>query len=209
MKRCLILGAGEYYGKKIHTDKEDFVIAADGGYNAAIKNNITPDLFVGDLDSCDSEIEAKEKLVLPAVKNDTDTLAAIRTGLERGYTEFHIYGGTGGRIDHTLANIQSLIFLSKNGAIGFLHSNEQLVTSITDSSLEISPLPCGYVSVFSDSKATGVFESGMKYSLENAELKSDFPVGASNELCGERALISVEKGTLIITLPENAEVIYG
>lgn len=209
MKRCLILGAGEYYGERIIADKEDFIIAADGGYNAAVENKIIPDLFVGDFDSCDSEVEVKERLVLPVIKNDTDTLAAIRTGLERGYTEFHIYGGAGGRIDHTLANIQSLIFLSKNGAIGFLHSDKQLVTSITDSSLEIAPMPCGYVSVFSDSVATGVFESGMKYSLENAELTSDFPIGTSNELCGKRAYISVEKGTLIITLPENAEVIYG
>lgn len=209
MRRCIILGAGDYYKEEIKIAQGDFVIAADGGYNVAVKNKITPDLFVGDFDSCNIQVDAKEKLVLPVVKNDTDTLAAIRAGLERGFAEFHIYGGTGGRIDHTLSNIQSLIFLSKNGAIGFLHANGQVVTSITDSSLEIAPMESGYVSVFSDATATGVFESGMKYSLEDGELTSDFPIGTSNELCGNTARISVKKGTLIITLPEEAEVNYG
>ena len=111
MRRCIILGAGDYYGEEIKIAQGDFVIAADGGYNVAVKNKITPDLFVGDFDSCNIQVDAKEKLVLPVVKNDTDTLAAIRAGLERGFAEFHIYGGTGGRIDHTLSNIQSLIFL--------------------------------------------------------------------------------------------------
>ena len=209
MRRCIILGAGDYYNGEIRINENDFVIAADGGYNAAIENKIVPDLFVGDFDSCNSEVDVREKLVLPVEKNDTDTLAAMKVALERGFTEFHIYGGTGGRIDHTLANIQSLIFLSKNGAIGFLHAQNQLITSITNSVLEIAPLPSGYVSVFADGVAKGVTEVGMKYPLENAELTSDFPLGTSNELCGKPVLISVQRGTLIVTLPDNAEVSYG
>ena len=37
----------------------------------------------------------------------------------------------------------------------------------------------------------------MKYSLENAVITNDFPIGISNEFLGEEAEVSVEDGELV------------
>ena len=97
----------------------DLVIAADGGY--AHLHGIQADLVVGDFDSL-GFIPAGESVVRhPAEKDDTDTMLAVKTGLERGETEFHIYGGMGGRrTDHTVANFQALLYLARRGARGWL-----------------------------------------------------------------------------------------
>ena len=63
-------------------------------------------------------------------KDDTDTLAAVREGLERGYRKFYFYGALGGRLDHSIANIQTLLFLKKQGAVGYILTERQLVTVI-------------------------------------------------------------------------------
>ena len=137
-------------------------------------------------------------LRLPCEKDDTDTLAALKEGLKRGYTDFRIYAGTGGRFDHTLANIQCLIYLKNRGATGYLVDGTGMMLIIKNEAVHFQAGLEGYLSLFSlVEESRGITIEGMKYSLEHAVIRNDFPVGISNEFIGEAAAIAVEDGTLV------------
>ena len=120
---------------------------------------------------------------------------------------FHIYGGTGGRMDHTIANMQLLAELSQKGKQGFLFGRDCVMTALTNGELLFPEGIWGYVSVFAHSdQAVGVTLSGLKYPLKDAVLKNTYSLGVSNELRGQKSKISVEKGTLLISYPIEAGV---
>ena len=120
MNICYIVGAGEFYGE-IHRDDSDLVIAADGGYDALISHGVGCDLLIGDLDSIKEVPKKTEILRFPVEKDDTNTFLAFKEGYERGYRIFRIYGGTGGRPDHTYANYQLLLYAKRRGADAYLY----------------------------------------------------------------------------------------
>ncbi|MCM1487460.1 MAG: thiamine diphosphokinase [Firmicutes bacterium] len=202
MKRCIIIGAGEYYGGAFEIKDGDYVISADGGYLHCEKMGIKPDLAVGDWDSLAAAPKGCEIFDLPVEKDDTDTLAAIRIGLEKGFDEFHILFGTGGRLDHTLANMQCLVYLADCGKRGYLYGKKQVVTAVRNESVSFSEKAAGDISVFAaDGTACGVTETGLKYSLDNYDVTSAFPIGVSNSFVGTRSVISVKNGALYIIFP--------
>ena len=125
--------------------------------------------------------------------------AAVDTGIGKGYAEFHIYGACGGRLDHTLANIQLLASLAERRMKAFIHDGETVVTAVCNGSI-CFPKNCeGYISVFSHTeKCTGVYIRGLKYTLENAMLSNSFPLGVSNEFIGCNSEIVIGNGTAII-----------
>ena len=200
--KCVIFAGGTDLGFTPPISPEDFVIAADAGYAACRARGIMPDLAVGDWDSLgDMAIECQRE-DLPVDKDDTDTLAAIRIGIDKGFQEFHICCGTGGRIDHTIANMQCLVFLSKQGKRGFLYDEVSVVTAVTEGEIRFAASAKGGVGVFAaDGTARGVTVKGLKYTLENAVLTGDFPVGVSNSFTGEESVIAVKKGTLYVVFP--------
>lgn len=210
---CYIIGAWHGEDAVLAPSPADFIIAADGGYNSAQALGIKPDLVVGDFDSLGYVPEAESVVRHPVRKDDTDTLLAIRLGLERGYRHFVIIGALGGRLDHTFANLQSLLFLRDNGARGLLYGDGFAVTAVTNGSVTVEG--DGTLSVFSlDPCAKGVFLRNVSYPLENAELTSSFPIGVSNEFIGGPAEIGVEQGTLLVMwqaekqqLPSIAEML--
>lgn len=202
MKKCIIIGAGDFFGMPMKIGENDLVIAADGGYKHCLDCKITPDTVIGDLDSLGAPPENCNFTRLPVEKDDTDTLAAIKYGLDRGCGEFHIIGGTGGRFDHTIANMQSIVFLSKRKKQGFLYSEEYIVTAVTDGGIMFPTEASGTVSVFSaGDEAEGVYETGLKYSLADALVTNSFPIGVSNSFTGKKSTIKVNKGTLYIIYP--------
>lgn len=211
MKRCVIVGAGELRGSSIPVEKEDFVIAADGGYAYCKKLGIVPDLILGDFDSVKEEdaeqIARIQKLcpdsvvVLPAEKDDTDMLAAIRMGLSEGCRDFRIYAAQGGRLEHTIANLQCLIYLKECGASGCLADEASTVFILQNETVWFKESASGYLSLFSmGEKAEGVTIRNMKYELDRAEVTNSYPIGISNEFIGKRASVTVEKGTLAAIL---------
>ena len=205
-KICYVVGAGENYGLDFQPVTGDYVIAADAGLRCLKKHGIRTDLVIGDFDTLKCTPKYSNTIVLSVEKDDTDTLAAVREGIRAGYTSFHIYCGTGGRIDHTMANLQVLAYLSANNMRGFLFDNGTVITAITNDRLCFEKMPCGYVSVFSCStKAEGVTLCGLKYELNNAVLTNTFPVGVSNEFIDRESSISVSDGTLFIVFPKEAK----
>jgi len=212
--KCILVCAGDLEISDIPVKEDDLVIAVDGGYLYCGIFGIEPDVVIGDFDSleekyraeleavysADKEAGAKKRLLrLNKEKDDTDTLAALRFGLEQGYSDFHIYAGMGGRLEHTLANCQSLLFLKHNHAKGYLWDGCVMVTVIENEAISFRQEMEGLVSVFAiNGPAKGVSEKGLKYELEDALLTTDFPLGISNEFIGEKAEISVKDGALLI-----------
>jgi thiamine pyrophosphokinase len=200
---CYLVGAGPMYDSRLlplAPREQDFLIAVDGGVETLRQRGLTPDLVIGDFDSlgyCPKELQP---IILPCEKDDTDMLSALRQGLQRGYETFLLYGGTGGRMDHTLANIQLLYFLAAQQKTGYLIGEQNLLTAVKDSSLHLSGLT-GYLSVFAvGDQAKGVTIAGCRYNLQNGTLSNQYPIGVSNEFTNQPALLSVLDGTLLIVV---------
>lgn len=186
----------------------DLVIAADGGY--AHMGGVKPDLVVGDFDSL-GYVPAGEQVVRhPAEKDDTDTMLAAKVGIERGYRAFVLLGGVGGRLDHTLANIQTLAFLREHGARAALIGEGETITLLHNESLRFRAELSGIVSVFSyGAVAYGVYERGLAYALTDATLTDTNPLGVSNAFTGAPAEVSVREGRLLVLyagLPEDSDL---
>ena len=206
--KCIVIGAGDLTIGEIGVGEEDLIIAVDGGLSYCGVLGLEPDLILGDFDSV-TEDEAKAVKVLeqqipdrilrlPVEKDDTDMLAALKEGLKRGYKDFRIYAGTGGRFDHTLANIQCLLYLKNRDAVGYLVDGGGMMLVAKNESVQFRKGLEGYLSLFSLVEASrGVSIKGMKYELDGAVISNDFPIGISNEFINKEATISVEDGCLV------------
>ncbi len=213
MKRagnCIIIGAGDLtVGSLPYNPDVDYVIAADGGLMYCGVLEIEPDLIIGDFDSVDGEygdaVEAikancPEKVItLPVEKDDTDMLAAIKHGLALGYRSFRLYGANGGRLEHTIANIQLLKYLKEHDAVGYIMDGSGMILLAHNETISFRDTMDGYINVFSlNEKAHGVTIRGLKYELTDVTLTNAMPLGISNEFIGVQSEISVKDGTLLI-----------
>lgn len=207
-KMCFIMGAGEPPAVPPQPRPGDLLIAADGGYAYLRQHGLEPDLVVGDFDSLGEAPDHPNLIRLNPVKDETDTLSAIQLGQARGYERFLICGGTGGRTEHTIANLQNLAMLAKSGQRGWLVGRDEVFTAISGGSIHFSADSRGFVSVFSmTTESTGVFETGLKYTLTDYTMESTYPIGVSNEFTGKPAEISVKDGILLIIYTMEAEEI--
>lgn len=201
-KLCVIFGAGEVHSPRKRFGKDDLIIAADGGYAAAIAAGLEPNVVIGDFDSGSVPEAAAHVIKLNRDKDDTDMLAAVKLGLRRGYKTFVLYGGTGGRPDHTYANIATLAYLNAYDARGFLVDKSMVATVITDGDITLPKAAHGTVSVFAyGGTASGVTYKNLSYILNDVELAPDFPLGVSNATTDKPAKISVKHGSLLIYFP--------
>lgn len=198
MKRCLIIGARAV--KKLPYLAGDYVIAADNGYQTALQHNRKPDLLVGDFDSWTGPLPTDIPTIkLSCYKDDTDTLIAIKEGIKRGYSYFVLTGVLGGRLDHTIASIQSLMYLKAHGCDGIIVDDDTIVRLLVNETAEVPKREGYYLSVFSFSdQCEGVTLKGVRYPLQDATLTKAFPLGVSNKIESDFATITVKKGTLLI-----------
>lgn len=213
--RCWIVGAGECCWQGWAPREGDLIIAADAGQRALARLGVEPDVLIGDFDSLAASADAPDALGsvdaagevvrLPVEKDDTDTAAAIRLGLARGLREFRLYGGAGGRIDHTIANIQLLAYLSRRGARGVMCEQSRMLCAITGGEMRFLPQSRGMLSAFAlGGIARGVTLEGLKYPLRDGALEADFPLGVSNEFLGCPARVTVREGTLLLAWAHTA-----
>lgn len=211
--KCILVCAGDMGEEEILYKEGDFLIAVDGGLGYLAERNMVPDYILGDFDSLKDEYfsilsafrekHPGEVTALPVEKDDTDTVAAARLGLERGYKDFIIYGGLGGRrLDHTLANIQTLVFLKKQGAQALLTGQGTDLFVLSGETASFDGDFEGTFSLFAlDPEVKGVTIRGMKYPLEDGTLTSSFPLGVSNHISkGQRASVCVGEGMALAVL---------
>ncbi len=200
IKACYIVGAGEWADSSIFPltpQAGDLLIAADGGVKTVLQKGLSPDIVIGDFDSLGYYPHELKPMILPCEKDDTDMLSALKQGLAKGYETFYLYGGMGGREDHTIANIQLLYYLASLGKRGYLIGRANVLTAMQNDSLCLRGR--GYLSVFSaGEKAVGVSISGCKYNLQDGVLSNLYPIGVSNEFTDAPAEITVKEGMLLI-----------
>lgn len=198
MDRCLIFCAAGFDGLALPLGPRDLVIAADGGLRHTQALGITPDIILGDFDSLGYVPE--DSRVFPVEKDDTDAMLAVREGLRRGCREFLLYGALDGkRLDHTLANFQTLQFLADRGANGYLIGENYLVTVVKNGTLRFPATATGILSLFClGPDARGVTLEGVKYPLTDGTLTPGFPLGVSNHFTGQAARITVRDGSLLV-----------
>lgn len=198
MGRCIIFGAAAFETLLLPIGQDDYLIAADGGVKHLQKIGGTPDAILGDFDSLGYVPQGSQ--VFPVEKDDTDVMLAVRHGLEKGFREFLIYGGLDGkRLDHTVANFQTLAFLRDHGAHGFLVGKDYLATVIAGETASFPASATGILSVFCLGRdAAGVTLHGLKYQLENGCLSADFPLGVSNQFVEKSSKITVKDGKLLL-----------
>lgn len=198
---CYLIGAGEVPRILPSPTEGDLVIAADGGLTHAIALGLTPDVIVGDFDSLGYVPTGAEVITLPVEKDMTDMAAAMEIGRARGYRDFYLSGGTGGRPDHTYANYQLLAACASRGEHAVLFGGTQHATAIADGGgLRFPASGEETLSVFAAcGDARGVTETGVCYPLAGATLRATDPLGVSNRrLAGAVTEITVAHGTLLI-----------
>lgn len=196
----VICGAPCEFDKKLVSG---FVIAADSGLDRCKAAGIVPDLAVGDFDSAKTDVpEGVERVRVPSEKDDTDTFLAARIAVERGYNELRFFCALGGRVSHSLANIQMLRDLKRRSVRGALFGERCVMFLLEEESIRI-PRFGGYLSIFALDNSAQVSESGVKYPLDRHKLTNEFPLGVSNEIISEFAEITVHSGLCAVILEEE------
>ena len=209
--RCVVISGGDF-SPVSGISPDDFVIACDRGYVYCERLGLRPDLIISDFDSYTGPVDSEIPLNrFVSEKDDTDTMLAVRYAVEHGFHELLLCCALGGRLDHLIANLQSLVYAQKHGLPAVLLSEDTEIRTLAGGALRIPRREDRSLSVFAlDGPCRGVCITGAKYPLANAELLPSFPLGVSNTWAGEEAVISVEEGILLIVLskipaadPEN------
>lgn len=180
----------------------DCILCADGGYLRALSAGIKPDVLMGDFDSCSIERVADlEKIVYPVRKDDTDLILGLRYMAEHGYEEVEVLGCFGGRQDHALGNIQSILFGQNIGLKVTLLDPRNRIFAVTEGVTEIEREENSYVSFLCiGAPCEGITLEGFSYPLQDAVLTAEYPIGVSNEIIEPKARITIRKGTLICVI---------
>ena len=198
MGTCVIFCAAEFDKLAMPLASDDYVLAADGGLAHVQKLGLTPNGIIGDFDSLGFVPTGAE--VFPVEKDDTDAMLAARKGLELGFRNFLFYGSLDGpRLDHTIANFQTLQFLTNHDARGYLVGRDYIITVVKNETIRFKAGAEGILSVFClGPDAHGVTLEGLYYPLKNGTLTSGFPLGVSNHFTEQAASITVTDGSLLV-----------
>lgn len=198
-KRCWICGAGAFTSRLFAPKADDVIVAADGGLRHLKALGVQADFILGDFDSLGYCPQGENVQAYAPEKDDTDMLLAVKQGLLQGCDTVLLYGGLGGRLSHTIANLQLLYWLRQQGKHGFLVGEDSVMTVLSHQAASFDASCEGMLSVFAqDGAARGVRLAGLKYELENGTLEGNYPIGVSNEFVGRSAAISVTQGALLL-----------
>ncbi|MBQ2952080.1 MAG: thiamine diphosphokinase [Clostridia bacterium] len=203
MARCIII-TPLYAGEEsawLRKGEGDLLICADGGYRAAMSHGIVPDVTIGDFDSLGYVPQGREVIQLPVHKDDTDLAVCIGMGRQRGYREFIVAGAIGGRFDHTLAALQCAADCAKRGERVWLCDGQNRVTVLAPGDYSFRPVAGRKFSLLAYTpEVSGVTLSGTMWTLENAALRHDYPLGCSNEWVDGEARLSFSDGLLVVCI---------
>lgn len=178
-----------------------FVICADAGYARAVSENIRPDLIMGDFDSLSIDLpDDIPTVTFPSRKDYTDTGLALKYALDHGYTQVIISGGIGGRLDHTLSNIQDIAGFTEKGLDITMKDDKNIFTVLKEGEHHIPAQGDSHLSVFAYTEEACVSISGVSYPLDRHTLTTTYPLGVSNEFTDKEAVLTVHSGTVMMML---------
>ena len=202
-RRCVIIAGApdedvDFIRQAVRQD--DFVLCADRGVLYALDAGITPDVIVGDFDSYSGDLPSGSEVVrLLPEKDDTDTLHCVDTALKRGYTEFILLAATGGRLDHTLANVTVLEYLDAHNAHGMILSKNETIRFLPPGTHFFHGLNGKTFSVFPFGCDSAVLSyRGAKYPLHHEPLCHSTARGVSNVFTSGAAEITVHSGKAVV-----------
>ena len=209
MKVCILLNGkiNDYSIIKqfINNQNYDYIICADGGANHAYKMNITPNYIIGDLDSINKEIIDfyKKQNVLfeefPSKKNETDSELCILLSKSLNASKIDLFGTLGGRIDHTLANINLLYYIREQEIIPRIISEQEEIYIATNECVKIKGKEKDIISIIPiKGDVKGITLENLEYPLNNYDMNYSTPLGISNIMLSEECKIAVKKGSLLI-----------
>lgn len=204
-QKCMIIGASPLKDDRIFKEfspEEYFIICADGGFETAMRFGIQPDLVIGDFDSAtDLPPDDWPTILLPVEKDVTDMQAAVMEGFKRGYSSFVLIGGMGGaRLDHTIANMQVLVYIAEHGGRALMADSTTKIFLITGGKLSLTGMKGAIVSVFPFKEPTcTVTYCGLQYPLDHGVLATGGTLmGVSNAIVEDTADIIVHSGMALI-----------
>jgi thiamine pyrophosphokinase len=159
---------------------------------------VNPGLIVGDFDSHDNPHLGVETIVLPCEKDDTDTVFAVKEAIKRGFDDFLLIGVVGARLDHTLGNVSSLLYLDSLGKKGYIIDDysEMEIVSNKPAYIENSFSFFSLLNISGTAKRVTI--KNAKYPLNDGEISCEYQYGISNEVVGEIAEISIREGKLLL-----------
>ena len=200
--RCIIL-TPLYSGEAstlLRPQKGDLLICADGGYRAARRFQLQPDLMVADFDSMpDADIDVPELIRLPTHKDETDLEICLREGHARGYRSFLVGGGIGGRFSHTLAALQLTLAAAKQGDRVWLLGQGNAAAVLTPGAYRLHPPKNGYLSLLAlTDQVRGVRLTGTEWTLDGAVLTNHAPLGTSNRALKDSVRLCLTDGALAL-----------
>ena len=196
MKRCVIVGGADinnYEYIKSCLRNDDFIVFCDSGLKHLESLRVNPGLIVGDFDSHDNPHLGVETIVLPCEKDDTDTVFAVKEAIKRGFDDFLLIGVVGARLDHTLGNVSSLLYLDSLGKKGYIIDDysEMEIVSNKPAYIENSFSFFSLLNISGTAKRVTI--KNAKYPLNDGEISCEYQYGISNEVVGEIAEISIRE----------------
>lgn len=204
---CAIVATCDFnssdFAKRRNSAEFDSIVAVDGGYAHLEAIGCAPDMVIGDFDSLGYVPDGTNVIVHPSHKNASDLELALDYLEDAGCARAAIYGALGGRLDHSVANLQMCARFAERGMDVELVGVDCIVKMLVGPArLELPLLDEGTVSVFSAvEESRGVTEMGLEYPLDDATLTNRTTLGLSNELVGRPASVSVDAGTLFVFYP--------
>ena len=201
--RTLIISGGDY--APLPNVPHDSIIACDRGYLYARRMGVQPDLIIGDFDSApipEGEIQIER---FPSHKDDTDTMLAVKKALSMGSRDILIACAFGGRLDHTMANIQSGAYIAGQGGTARLFGAGTQAVIFGKGTESFPQRDHGSLSVFSLSETAIISIKGAEYSGEGIRLSAAFPLGVSNAWAEDTIWVTVQEGTVMVMICDLAQ----
>ena len=190
----------------------DCIIGVDRGLEFCYRNKIVPQYILGDFDSIDPEVirwyRSQEEIPIREYKPEkdaTDTRMGLELAMELGSDRIFLLGATGGRLDHYMGNLQSLIVPAKCHKEAWILDEQNAVTVLWDRKKKKKRCAFGkYISFFSmGDEVRGITLSGFKYPLKDYNMTNFDGIGVSNELAEDTALVEFRQGYLLMVMSKD------
>ena len=186
-------------------EEADHRVAVDSGFLAFRNAELTPDVLIGDMDSCgldeSREPEASLCIIKLSDQDTTDFEKALEwMGKETRTGKLVILGGLGGRSDHFLSNLMGSCNHESSVEITFDDEKEWVRRVTGQTPLRLVGRNRAHVSLLPLTPCSKVSTTGLKWNLEEQDLSHDEGSSQSNLAVSDLVTVSCSSGNLFVIL---------